>query len=96
MSSTDLIRADQFCSNHQIDLSFITSLQKYELITATVQDGSIFIPAEELKKLEKMVRLHYDLAINIEGIEAITHLLKRVENLQQEIMHLKNCLLRYE
>jgi hypothetical protein len=34
--------------------------------------------------------MHYDLNINVEGIEAITHLLARVEKMQQEIISLKN------
>jgi hypothetical protein len=39
-----------------------------------------------------MVHLHYDLDINIEGIEAISHLLDRVDNLQRELITLKNRL----
>jgi hypothetical protein len=36
------------------------------------------------------VRLHYDLDINIEGIETINHLLEKIEEMQREIAHLKN------
>jgi hypothetical protein len=42
------------------------------------------------------VRLHYDLDINLEGIEAITYLLNRVKNMQAEIIALKNRLRLYE
>jgi hypothetical protein len=40
--------------------------------------------------------LHYELHINIEGIDAIYNLLKQVELLQLEIRTLKNKLNSYE
>lgn len=40
--------------------------------------------------------MYYDLSINLEGIDAIHHLLKRVEQLQDEIFRLKNRLHLYE
>jgi len=39
-----------------------------------------------------MMRFHYDLNINIEGIDAITHLLQQIEDLQQELIATKNKL----
>ena len=33
------------------------------------------IPEEQVKDFEKMLRLHYDLDINLEGIDAIYNLL---------------------
>ena len=52
--------------------------------------------AYKLSEIEKLVRLHYDLDINLEGIEAITYLLNRVKNMQAEIILLKNRLSIYE
>ena len=42
------------------------------------------------------MRLHYDLDINIEGIDAIYNLLKQVEELQSQIITLRNKLNFYE
>jgi hypothetical protein len=42
------------------------------------------------------MRLHYDLDINLEGIEAITCLLDRVRSMQEEIRELRNRLGVYE
>lgn len=47
---------------------------------------------EELPVLEKMVRLHNELDINPEGIQAIHHLLGQVESLQEEVAALKRKL----
>jgi len=42
------------------------------------------------------MRLHFDLHINLEGLDAVYHLLQRVENLQSEITSLNNKLRLYE
>ena len=55
-----------------------------------------FIPASQLTTLEKLVRLYYEMDINLEGIEAITFLLQKVEDMQHEITGLKNRLRLYE
>jgi uncharacterized membrane protein YjjP (DUF1212 family) len=55
-----------------------------------------YIHQEELPKLEKMVRLHQDLGINLEGLEAIHHLLEKVEQMQSEVNLLKNKLRKWE
>lgn len=42
------------------------------------------------------MRLHYDLEINIEGIDAIYNLLEQVNSLRKEITTLNNRLRLYE
>jgi hypothetical protein len=90
MKQEDLVPAKDFCINHNIEYSFISSLQNSGLITVTSIRRSSFIHADEMHKLEKFVRLHYDLDINIEGIETINHLLEKIEEMQKEIVQLKN------
>ena len=59
------------------------------MIEVTTIDQNSFIYHEHLQNIEKLVRMHYDLDINLEGIEAITYLLTRVKNMQTEIVDLK-------
>ena len=96
MAMKNLIAASTFCSQHNIEVSFIHSLQDYGLIEATTTDEDVFLQAEQLQEVERLMRLHYDLNINLEGVDAITQLLKRLEKLQEEIMRLKNRLRLYE
>jgi len=96
MQTENLIAADDFCASHQIEFSFIQSLNKFELIEITTVEEKRFIPEGQLQKLEKLVRLHYDLDINLEGIDVITHLLERMKALQDENIALKNKLRVYE
>lgn len=96
METENLIPANQFCEHHNVEFSFIHLLHENGLIEISRVQESEFIPVSKLPELEKLVRLHYDLDINLEGIEAITNLLQRVENMQQEITMLKNKLRLYE
>lgn len=96
MSSQALISAHEFCTYHHVELSFIHSLHDSGLIGMTIQDGVAFLPGDELPALEKFVRWHYELAINQEGIEALSHMLQRVEQLLDENRALRNRLHRYE
>ena len=59
-------------------------------------EGESYLPASQLYDVERYTRMYYDLSINIEGIDAIHHLLGRVESLQQEVNRLKSKLRLYE
>jgi chaperone modulatory protein CbpM len=96
MYSADFIAAGEFCTFHHVELSFIKGLHESGLIGMTIRDGAILLPAEELPALEKFVRWHYDLAINFEGIEALAHLLQRMDGLQEENRILRNKIHSFE
>ncbi|ERR1035437_6613063 len=96
MQTKYLIAVDEFCANHKIDISFISSLQRTGLIEITTIKESGFIDADQLQLLEKFVRFYYELDINLEGIETVTHLLQQINTLQHEILTLSNRLRLYE
>jgi len=96
MQNNELILAEEFCTHYKIQLSFINNLNQFGLIEITSVEEKPYIPQSQLQKLEQIIRLHHDLDINLEGIEAITHLLNRVKSLQTEIAGLKNRLSIYE
>ena len=92
MNKQNFISADDFCRHYHTEISFINSLSNMGLIEITHIEQSAYIEEAQLQSLEQFTRLHYDLNINEEGIEAIHHLLTRVHNMQQEIITLKNKL----
>ncbi len=94
MLPEDFIPAGDFCAFHHVELSFIRGLHDSGLIGMLIRDDTVLLPAEELPVLEKFVRWHYELAINFEGIEALSHLLGRMEALQEENRTLRNRLTR--
>ena len=92
----DLIAVNEFCVNHNIEISFLNLLQQNGLIEISTIESEYFVEKEQLPRLEKFVRFYYDLDINLEGIETISYLLQRIENLQNEIIKLKNKLRFYD
>src|SRR5258708_36420434 len=96
MQTEQLIPADVFCVNYNVELTFINSLHQSGLIEIEIVNEAPFIYIDELPKLEKIIRLYYDLEINVQGIETIIHLLERIENAQNEISLLKNRLSLFE
>jgi len=96
METEQMIPASEFCIYHNIELSFIYSLKESGLIDITSIEEKIFVPVSQLKHLEKLMRLKEEMDINIEGIETITYLLQRINDMQRHILVLKNKLAFYE
>jgi len=92
MATKHLIAANDICIHHHVEYTFIASLKEAGLLEVTVIDAAPYIPEAELQKLERMIRLHNELEINVAGIEAITHLLQRIEQMQEEMRILRNRL----
>ena len=87
---TNLIETTDICTYHEVEYSFLSSLNEAGLVELKVVNHTTYISESELHKLEKMIRMHHELEINIAGIEAITHLLERIEQMQEEMRRLKN------
>lgn len=87
---TELITISEYCVNYSVDPSFITALEESGLIVLTLIDENKFIHFKQLVEMERFVHFHYDLQINIEGIEAIMNLLDKIKHLQHEIEVLKS------
>jgi hypothetical protein len=96
MTKTTLITATDFCTYHHVEYAFIESLNEAGLVELAVINDTRYVPDEQLQKLERMARLHSELDINLAGIEAISHLLQRMESIQEEMRRLRNRLRRYE
>jgi hypothetical protein len=96
MQFEDMVPASEFCVHHNIELSFIDSLREYGLVETILIEEKVYLPVSQLGHLEKIVRLHFDLEINLEGIETIAHLLEKVTTLQDQVTMLTNRLKAYE
>jgi chaperone modulatory protein CbpM len=96
MENADMVMLDDFCASHRLEISFIHSLEENGLIETVAVNQALYITSNDLPKLEQITRLHQDLNINPEGIDAINHLLKYIEEMKQEIVHLRNRLRFYE
>jgi hypothetical protein len=96
MDNEDMIQARDFCHSYNVEMSFLYSLSDAGLLQITTVEENLLIATEQLPELEKWVRLRYEMDINVEGIEAIHHLLEQMKNMREEMKLLKNRLGIYE
>jgi hypothetical protein len=95
MDTKNLIPIDQLCGVYEIPESFIDDLCSYELVEVIDTDDARYIPQDHIKDIEKLMRLHFDLNINYDGLDVVMHLLERIEELEKEVNYLKNKLSIY-
>ncbi len=81
---------------YEVEESFIESLLDVGLIQVIDQDDDRFIAYDDLSNLEQFIRWHYEMDINVEGIDALHHMLQRVRSLQSEIEQLRHELQFYK
>ena len=96
METKHLISIQQFCSQYEIPITFINALHEYELIEIIVAKNKNYLKAAQIHKIEKMMRMYYDLDINLEGIHVIDNLLEKLQDLQNQVTALNNRLRLYE
>lgn len=96
MDTKNVITITEFCQHYKIPESFIMSLKEYELIKISTENNAPCIYVTEIQSIEKLIRFHFEMDINIEGIHAISNLLSKVEQMQEDIRILNNKLQFYE
>lgn len=93
MAKTRYIHITEYCRICNLEPAFILELHHHDLIELTLDAGEQrgnYLDENELPRIERFARLHQDLEINTAGLEAVAHLLDKVERLQEEVRLLKN------
>jgi chaperone modulatory protein CbpM len=96
MEQDDMIRMESFCMVYEVEPAFLHILEESGLLEIVHEQDVEFITAASLEQVDKLLRLHRELDINAEGLEAIAHLLQKISALQNEICRLQNRLSIYE
>ncbi len=86
---TGLIILEELIQNSKIEPSFIVLLEDEGLIEITIVEGKQYIHESQLSDLERFANLYYELSINIEGIDVIHNLLKKMDNMEHELYELR-------
>lgn len=92
MTTENYILVQLYCTQTNIEHSFISNLNDYGFIALTTIENETYILEEEINEVERIRRLHYDLGINLEGIDALNNLLQKIADLEKENKHLKQQL----
>ncbi len=92
MDNPKIVSIKNICSIYEIPISFIDELVEYEFVEINEKNKKRYIKTKDLNKFEKIIRLHFDLNINMEGIDVINNLLNKIDKLEKENLKLKNML----
>jgi chaperone modulatory protein CbpM len=87
-----LITLSEYIVQYNIEPQFLLELEESGIIYFREEGEEKYIMEEQLSELERYIRFYYDLNINIEGIDAIRHLLAKVSAMDREIKMLRSQL----
>jgi ABC-type Fe3+-citrate transport system substrate-binding protein len=96
MAEKHLISTHTICSQYEIEFSFVDALHKMGLIQVEIVEQNQFIHEDQIRSLEKMIRLHHELNLNLEAIDVVFNLLQKERELRNELNAMKNRLRLYE
>lgn len=86
---TELIIIEEYCKSSRIESSFILLLADEGLIDIKIIENKQYIYESQLSDLDRFANLHYDLSVNIEGIDIIQNLLTQINDMQKELYILR-------
>lgn len=96
MNIENYISLNQLCVSYQLEMSFFNELNEIGLIEIISTEQDDYIHTDRLVDVEKMIRLYHELDINIEGIDIVFNLLYKINDLQDQLLDVKNRLRLYE
>ncbi len=88
MAAQKLIAVKAFCSYHEINDEVFFEFESRNLIHLVKEKRSYYIPYNQLPLAEKLIRLHLQLGINLEGLEVILPLLERLQSQEDNLQKL--------
>ncbi|WP_295128945.1 chaperone modulator CbpM [uncultured Chitinophaga sp.] len=94
--STEMITVREYCLQYETDQSFISALEENGLITVTIVETEPCIHFDDLHSLDTYRSWYYDMNINVEGIDALLHVVNKMKQLQQQVHVLRSRLRLYE
>ncbi len=86
MSTSETIPVEQICIHHRVTRTFLQSLGEQGLVRIThTETAEECVPIEEMRTLERLIRLHHDLNLDAEALDVVAGLLARIEALREEL-----------
>lgn len=89
---SERISREELVKIYDIEITFFDELVDYGLLNVHTENEIRYLSYEDLPDFEKFANWHYDLEINLPGLEVIHDMLQKIENLKQTNRELKNKL----
>ncbi|MDF4203189.1 chaperone modulator CbpM [Maribacter sp. SA7] len=96
MNSEDYIQIEVYCQQTRTPMKFIDDLLEFEMIEVQQIENKMYVDPQYIVEIERIYRLREDLGINMEGIDTLNHMIKKVNRLEQELKQLRDRLTIYE
>lgn len=80
----DKISTIDVVKHYKIEINFLDSLEEYGLLKTFEEEKIKYIYYEDLPILERFSNWHYDLEVNLPGLEIINNLLNKIDFLLKE------------
>lgn len=96
MNIEDFIPLNELCTHYEVEISFINNLGEIGLIQIVIIEEKNYVHQDQIRNIEKMIRLHHELDVNIEGIDVVFNLLDKLDALQAELTAARTRLRMYE
>lgn len=96
MTEDKYIPVLRLCDSYQIEVSFLKELNDLGLIEIVSKKDDLYLHEDKLYKVERIIRIHRELNVNIEGIDVVLNLLEKVDKLQSEVHTIQSRLRLYE
>lgn len=81
---SEKISREDLVKIYNIEITFFDSLEESGLLKTEIQDDVKYLLYEELPAFERFANWHYDLEVNIPGIEMIHELISKLEKIKLE------------
>jgi len=84
------ISREELVKIYNIEITFFDELVDSGLLNIQTDDEILYLMYEDLPVFERFANWHYDLEINLPGLEVIHDMLRKMEDLKQrnrELMH---------
>lgn len=89
---SDRISREELVRIYDIEITFFDSLEESGLLKTENENEVKYLLYDELPAFERFTNWHYDLEINLPGLEVIHRLLNKMEALQAENRRLNHFL----
>lgn len=89
---SERISREELVKIYNIEITFFDELVDNGLLNVETEDNVRYLIYEDLQVFEKFANWHYDLEVNLPGLEVIHHMLRKMDDLHQKNRDLMNKL----
>ncbi|MCJ8154936.1 chaperone modulator CbpM [Chryseobacterium sp. SSA4.19] len=86
------ISREELVKIYNVEITFFDELVEYGLLSVQTENEIHYLMYEDLPVFEKLTNWHYDLEINLPGLEVIHGMLQKMDHLRRKNRELMNKL----